>query len=340
MLPCIAALFSSAVPPVRLLEANFGTSGRVSTMEKWPELVRSIWPFGLGPKGSTLVPPWSTVSDTMVHVPTSCCWSLPVFWLPAALAAEAANAAPTSADNTTRLLVFMTYPLGRARQAARPWAYEHFSREVAIRPCVLLARLGRRCSCPALLDALPRHDHHAGAHRRIRIDELELVSGQLDRPLLSRSSPVGEGAALVAQHDRLVGIVRRVRSEVRDAALHHGPVLLRGPRGADVGGELGHVGTRDDQREPVIAGEDHGALRAGTEGFRLGASLIEDRGHQRPGPLQPLLERARLLIAPAVRRECDERQRGEAWQRHPADRLHGYSPWSRQERSARRRRGW
>ena len=43
-----------------------------------------LWrPFGLGPKGATLVPSWSTVSDTMVQAPISCCLRLPVFWFPA-----------------------------------------------------------------------------------------------------------------------------------------------------------------------------------------------------------------------------------------------------------------
>ncbi len=57
MLPCTTALFSSAVPVVRTLEANLGMSARVMISANRSLLVRITVPFGPGPKGSDLVPP-------------------------------------------------------------------------------------------------------------------------------------------------------------------------------------------------------------------------------------------------------------------------------------------
>jgi len=87
---------------------------------------------------------------------------------------------------------------------------------------------------------------------RILVDELELVSRQLDRPLLIRAGPVRERAALDVHGEHLVRVARVVGPEVGDAARDRGLVLLRRPGGAVVGSELGQVGSRDDDRDRLL----------------------------------------------------------------------------------------
>lgn len=81
VVPCTAALFSSAVPPKRLLALNFGRSGRTKIWANRPLESRMRIPFGLGPKTCRLVPSGATLSlETIAHVPLSCslsdfCWA-------------------------------------------------------------------------------------------------------------------------------------------------------------------------------------------------------------------------------------------------------------------------
>src|SRR5438132_6448825 len=180
-------------------------------MEKWPSVVRSMLPFGLGPKGSTLVPAWSTVSDTMVHTPTNCCLSLPIFWLPAPRAAKATTASVAGAGRADRMIVLICVPLSRAMRRHDRRDSSTSRVKWATRPFVLLARFGRGCGRPAFLDALPRHRDGDRAHRGGLVDELELVPRQLDRPLLVRSDPVREAAALEVHGQRLARVLHRLR---------------------------------------------------------------------------------------------------------------------------------
>src|SRR5262245_42229255 len=133
MLPATAALFSSAVAVVRLLEANLGMSARVMTSATRPLLVRITLPFASDPKGSVFVPPWSRTLDFIVQVPTTCCLSEPFFSLPAC----AANPKSATAANArhVRQFVFMANPLAGAGKAspagkipARPGEIGHRSR--------------------------------------------------------------------------------------------------------------------------------------------------------------------------------------------------------------------
>src|SRR5438552_12516959 len=116
MLPATAALFSSAVPVVRLFEANLGRSARVMISATRPVLVRITLPFASDPKGSVLVPPWSRTLDFIVQAPTTCCLSEPFLPLPAC----AANAKSATAANAMAVLqiVFMANPLAAPRKAS------------------------------------------------------------------------------------------------------------------------------------------------------------------------------------------------------------------------------
>src|SRR4051794_28515909 len=79
VIPCIAALLSSAVTWFTLSEANFGTSDR-KIMNEYPPFASNVArPFGFLPQRSDLTPSLVWVADTSVQVPTSCslsdfCW--------------------------------------------------------------------------------------------------------------------------------------------------------------------------------------------------------------------------------------------------------------------------
>src|SRR5262249_29276541 len=80
MLPWTAALFSSAVPASRLLDANLGTPWRTTSEAYRPLLSKIRRPPGLGPNVSTLLPSGRVViAATNDQVPPSCslrhfCW--------------------------------------------------------------------------------------------------------------------------------------------------------------------------------------------------------------------------------------------------------------------------
>src|SRR6267142_4498430 len=109
MLPAAAALFSSAVPVVRLPEANFGMSARVMTSATRPLPVKITLPFASDPYGSVLVPPWSRTLDFIVQAPTTCCLSEPFLSLPP-WAADANSAAAANAKAVLQM-VFMANSL-------------------------------------------------------------------------------------------------------------------------------------------------------------------------------------------------------------------------------------
>jgi hypothetical protein len=71
MLLCTTALFSSAVPELRLLETNLGTSAPMIVIIKYPCESRFIIPLAPGPNWSMLLPSFSETEVTSVHVPTS-----------------------------------------------------------------------------------------------------------------------------------------------------------------------------------------------------------------------------------------------------------------------------
>src|SRR6516162_4997725 len=65
------ALFSSGVPCIRLLDANFGRSGRVPTNTKRPLASNVSIEFGVGPKDSLLRPSGAVlIFVTIFQVPT------------------------------------------------------------------------------------------------------------------------------------------------------------------------------------------------------------------------------------------------------------------------------
>src|SRR6185503_9362744 len=72
MLPCTIASFSVVVPCIRLSEANFGRSGRETTIAKRPLLSNIAMPLGFGPNGRSLWPSEVVLtSDSRVQLPTS-----------------------------------------------------------------------------------------------------------------------------------------------------------------------------------------------------------------------------------------------------------------------------
>src|SRR5438067_8967016 len=147
MLPCTEALFSSGVPVVRLLEANFGMSTRVMMTATRLLLVNITVPFAPEPKGSDLVPPWSRTLDASVHVPTSCLSSEVVFWLSPARATNAASANAASAASTVLQIVFMAFlPWPRAR-APRPDGFQHARTKMASGPTARKGRAAAAFSC-------------------------------------------------------------------------------------------------------------------------------------------------------------------------------------------------
>src|SRR5215831_18889376 len=70
MLPCTTTLFSSGVPLMRLFEANFDRSERMTMIENRPLASTIIVPLGLGPYGRVWFAPSPEVNEISVHVPT------------------------------------------------------------------------------------------------------------------------------------------------------------------------------------------------------------------------------------------------------------------------------
>src|SRR5258705_4981290 len=139
MLPATAALFSSGVPLVRLLEANFGTSARVMTRTTRPLLVRITLPFASGPYGSVLLPPWSRTLDTIVQAPWIWPWSEPVCCLLPAWDANATSATAARFGSAILRMVFMGIPPGRARRQRDRGGPQHAPGKIATRPGLLAA---------------------------------------------------------------------------------------------------------------------------------------------------------------------------------------------------------
>src|SRR5437762_12336384 len=134
MLPCTAALFSSGVPVVRVLEANFGMSTRVMMTATRLLLVNIAVPFAPEPNGSDLVPPWSRTLPASVHAPTSCLSSEVVFWLSPARATNAASADAASAASAVLQIVFMAFSPGRVADHRDRCGFQHARTKMASPP--------------------------------------------------------------------------------------------------------------------------------------------------------------------------------------------------------------
>src|SRR5262245_64657148 len=73
MYPSKAVSTSSGVASLRLSEANFGRSGRMSATHMCPSGWYMIHPRGSGPKGESISSPLASLifHDTSFHVPTN-----------------------------------------------------------------------------------------------------------------------------------------------------------------------------------------------------------------------------------------------------------------------------
>src|SRR5258705_5727446 len=107
MLPCTADLFSSAVPELRLPDANFGTAALSSANENRP----------LGPnmRKPSLAPFWTVafgaLTDPRIQSATSWLFSTLAFGWPVAPSASRASPRPATAEMASMLRRFMTTSL-------------------------------------------------------------------------------------------------------------------------------------------------------------------------------------------------------------------------------------
>src|SRR6267154_2978361 len=102
MLPCTTALYSSAVPCMRLPDLNLGRFGFVLTVTYCPPLVNTILPAGFGPNEMPFVTLPSLavlIEETSAQTPTICCFEPPAFcWASACHKAACVAGTSSSVD--------------------------------------------------------------------------------------------------------------------------------------------------------------------------------------------------------------------------------------------------
>src|SRR5262245_13558988 len=132
-------------------------------------------------------------------------------------------------------------------------------------------------SC-GLLHAMPYGDDRA-ARRAGTTRHGQFVAGNCIIALLHTSQPIRERGAIHLHRVRAVGFIDLVCAEIHDASQHNRLVFVGRSAGPIAGGELRHVGSRDNEDVITVRLENHDALGAGTEGFDLAA--IRTRGRVR-----------------------------------------------------------
>src|SRR5262245_9640458 len=262
MPPNTAALFSSAVPCARLLEANLGVSGLMLTIAKRPLLSNIANPVPLGPNTLTRLPSGRMLTfDTLLHVPTR---SLAVW-----AAANCGNAAPIVSEMAESVIIlFMGVPL-----------YCHHSRMRPATACRSPARRRRKALLPRGLKPASRRllgssedviDLAAGDRNWITI--LQFVGcDRNDGSFLVSQQQVRERAGFEPEYEALVAFVDRIGAEVTDRAAHNGLGFLKRRGRRVTGRDLRKVGTRVHHKDATTGVEDIDSLRICAEALELAA---------------------------------------------------------------------